>query len=127
MGRALLLPQRRYSWVYKGSLQFPRFIPRIRKIGSRDPGVVSKDSVKSHKKFADKYNLNFPLLSDESLDTIKAYGAWGNKKFMGREYDGIFRTTYVINPQSMIAKIYEKVNPLVHVGEIIADLKHLSG
>jgi len=88
---------------------------------------VSKDSVKSHKKFADKYNLNFPLLSDESLDIIKAYGAWGKKNFMGREYDGIFRTTYVINPQSMIAKIYEKVNPLVHVGEIIADLKHLSG
>ncbi len=87
---------------------------------------VSKDSVKSHKKFADKYNLNFPILSDESLDTIKAYDAWGKKKFMGREYDGIFRTTYLIDPKGKIAKVYEKVNPLVHAGEIIADLKSIS-
>lgn len=84
---------------------------------------VSKDSVQSHKKFTDKYALNFLLLSDESLDTIKAYNAWGKKKFMGREYDGISRITYLINPQGEIQKIYEKVNPLFHAKEILDDLK----
>lgn len=86
---------------------------------------VSKDSVSSHKKFADKYHLNFPLLSDEGLDTIKAYNAWGKKKFMGREYDGVFRTTYLIDPSGQIAKIYQQVNPLVHARQIIDDLKDL--
>mgnify|MGYP001566738141 CR=1 FL=1 len=57
------------------------------------------------------------------METIKAYGAWGKKKFMGREYDGIFRMTYLIDPKGVIVKIYEKVNPLVHAKEIIDDLK----
>lgn len=87
---------------------------------------ISKDSVKSHKKFADKYQLNFPILSDESLAVIKAYNTWGKKKFMGREYDGIFRTTYLIDPKGQIEKIYEKVNPLTHAGAIITDLKAIS-
>ncbi len=86
---------------------------------------VSKDSVKSHKKFADKYQLNFPILSDESLATIKAYGAWGSKKFMGREYNGILRMTYLINRKGRVVKVYEKVNPLIHVKDIIDDLKSL--
>ena len=86
---------------------------------------VSKDSVKSHKKFADKYQLNFPILSDESLATIKAYGAWGAKKFMGREYNGILRMTYLINRKGRVVKVYEKVNPLIHVKDIIDDLKSL--
>ncbi len=87
---------------------------------------VSKDSVVSHKKFADTYNLNFPLLSDESLAMIKAYNAWGEKKFMGREFFGILRMTYLINPKGEIAKVYEKVNPLVHSGQILTDLKSLT-
>ena len=57
------------------------------------------------------------------METIKAYGAWGKKKFMGREYDGIFRMTYLIDPKGVIVKIYEKVNPIVHAKEIIDDLK----
>lgn len=86
---------------------------------------VSKDSVSSHKKFAEKYHLKFPILSDESLGMIKAYNAWGEKKFMGRVFDGIIRKTYLINPKGEIAKVYEKVNPLVHSGEILADLDTL--
>lgn len=86
---------------------------------------VSKDSVQSHQKFANKYHLNFPLLSDESLNTIKAYNAWGKKKFLGREYDGIFRMSYLINPQGQIEKIYEKVNPLTHAKQIVDDLQSL--
>lgn len=87
---------------------------------------VSKDSVASHKKFAEKYHLNFTLLSDESLATIKAYNAWGEKKFMGRVFDGVLRTTYLINPSGEIKKVYEKVNPLVHSGEILKDFNDVA-
>ncbi len=83
---------------------------------------VSKDSVASHKKFADKFKLNFSLLSDESLATIKAYGAWGEKTFMGKTYQGVKRNTYLINPDGIIAKTYENVNPLVHSSQILTFL-----
>lgn len=82
---------------------------------------VSKDSVDSHKKFADKYHLNFTILSDESTETIKAYNAWGEKKFMGRTFAGVLRNTVLINPAGEIVKMYEKVNPLTHSGEILHD------
>ncbi len=84
---------------------------------------VSKDSVKSHKKFTEKYHLNFPILSDENREVIQAYGAWGPKKFMGREYEGIIRMTYLINQSGVISKVYEKVNPLTHAQEIVSDIK----
>lgn len=87
---------------------------------------VSKDTTASHKKFSNKFSLSFPLLSDPSLETIKAYGAWGKKRFMGREYDGILRNTYLINPHGEIAKTYEKVDPLAHPQEILKDLQNIS-
>src|SRR5690348_11593460 len=67
---------------------------------------VSKDSIESHKKFAEKYHLNFPILSDESKTVIVQYHAWGKKQFMGREFDGILRMSYLINPQGEIQKVY---------------------
>jgi len=84
--------------------------PKFGKLKAKVLGV-SADSVAKHKKFVDKYQLPFTLLSDESKDMIKAYGAWGEKKFMGRTYDGIFRTSYLIKPDGTIAKVYEKVKP----------------
>lgn len=87
---------------------------------------ISKDSVASHKKFADAHKLNFTLLSDTSTETIQAYGAWGKKKFMGREYFGINRNTYLVNPKGELVKTYEGVNPLTHVGELLKDLQELS-
>jgi len=100
--------------------------------GFRDtkiPGAVvlgiSKDSIDSHKKFAEKYKLDFPILSDPTLQIIKAYESYGKKKFMGKEFEGVLRTTYLIDPKGKIAKKYEKVNPLVHAEEIIRDLKSL--
>jgi len=87
---------------------------------------VSKDSVASHKKFATKYSLNFPLLSDPNHELIEQYSAWGEKKFMGRLFLGILRMTYLINPKGEIAKVYPKVNPTVHATEILADLQTLS-
>ena len=84
---------------------------------------ISKDSVASHKKFADKYKLNFPILSDESLDTIKAYDAYGPKKFMVREYDGVFRKSVLVNADRHIEKIYQEVKPADHVDEVKGDVK----
>ena len=83
---------------------------------------VSKDSVASHKKFATKYNLNFPLLSDESLETIKAYGAWGERSMYGRTFEGIIRSTFLINPEGQIVKDYPKVTPKDHAIQIVKDL-----
>lgn len=86
---------------------------------------ISKDSVASHKKFAEKYHLKFSLLSDPEHSVIESYGAWGPKKFMGREFFGTIRNTVLINPKGKIVKEYKKVNPIVHSSEILEDLKHL--
>lgn len=96
-----------------------------------DKGVsvlgVSKDTLRSHQKFAGKFALNFPILSDVSLATIKAYNSWGKKKFMGREFDGVLRTTVLINPEGAILKRYENVTPKDHIKEILADIEtHVS-
>lgn len=86
---------------------------------------VSKDSAFSHKKFAQKYSLNFPLLADTKSKTILAYKAWGKKNIYGKEFEGILRTTYLINPKGEITKVYKKVNPLNHAELILADLQFL--
>lgn len=86
---------------------------------------VSKDSVASHKKFAEKHNLSFTLLSDPEHTTIEEYGAWGPRKFMGREFMGTHRNTYIINPAGEIVKTYEGVDPKKHAAQIIADLQQL--
>ena len=87
---------------------------------------ISADSVSSHQKFAKKYNLNFPLLSDEKKEVIKAYGAFGKKKFMGKEFEGILRISFLINPQGEIVKKYDKVKPEVHAKEVLEEIKNLS-
>lgn len=83
---------------------------------------ISPDSVKSHKKFEEKYQLPFTLLADEGHAVADAYGVWGRKKFMGREYDGVFRTSFLIDPQGSVAKVYESVKPEAHATEVLADL-----
>lgn len=88
---------------------------------------ISKDSVASHAKFAAKYQLTFPILSDESHTVIEKYGAWGQKKFMGREFMGTIRMTYLIDPTGNIVKEYPKVNPLSHAAEILTDLQNRAG
>ena len=87
---------------------------------------ISKDTVASHKKFVDKYQLNFTLLADPSLEIIKAYKSWGLKKLYGREYEGTFRNTYLINPEGEIAKTYEKVSPADHALQILNDFEALT-
>jgi thioredoxin-dependent peroxiredoxin len=84
---------------------------------------VSPDSPKSHAKFKQKYQLPFTLLADEDHQVSEAYGVWGRKKFMGREYDGVFRTTFLIDPQGKIAQVWENVKPANHSQEILAVLQ----
>jgi peroxiredoxin Q/BCP len=83
---------------------------------------ISKDSVKSHKKFALKYNLTFPLLADTEGVVCESYDVWHKKKFMGREYMGIERTSFLIDERGNIAKIYQGVKPKEHVAEVKSDL-----
>ena len=79
---------------------------------------VSADSEKKQAKFADKYKLPFPLLADENHEVLNAFGVWGPKKFMGREYDGIHRTTFVIDENGIIEQVIEKVTTKDHANQI---------
>jgi thioredoxin-dependent peroxiredoxin len=98
--------------------------PRFEQLHAHVFGV-SADSVESHKKFRDAYDIPFPLLSDTEKKMIEAYGVWGEKKMMGRVYMGIKRVSYLINPEGIIAKAYASVKPEVHAEEVLADLKEL--
>lgn len=80
---------------------------------------VSADSVKLQKKFSDKFEFPFPLLADEDKSVINAFGVWGPKKFMGREFDGIHRTTFVINEEGIIEDIITNVKTKEHASQIL--------
>lgn len=81
---------------------------------------VSADGEKSHKKFIEKYDLPFPLLADTGKEVLKAFGVWGPKKFMGRTFDGIHRTTFVIDENGVISEVIGKVDTKNHTAQIIA-------
>lgn len=108
----------------KEACSLGEYMPDFSKSGAVIFGI-SADTVKSHKKFAEKYGLPFTLLADPDHLAINAYGVWGKKKFMGRDYDGIFRTSFLIAPDGTIAKIYENVKPEKHAEEVLADLEAL--
>jgi thioredoxin-dependent peroxiredoxin len=86
---------------------------------------VSPDSVESHVKFKEKYQLPFLLLADENHQVCNAYGVWGPKKFVGREYEGVLRTTFLIDAHSKIARVFENVRPSEHSAEVLEALKNL--
>ncbi len=86
---------------------------------------VSTDTVASHKKFADAYELPFTLLADANKEVVGMYGVFGERKMMGKTYMGTARTSFLIDLEGMIAKVYEKVKPERHAAEVIADLKQL--
>jgi len=80
---------------------------------------VSADSVKSQRNFSEKFDLPFPLIADENKEMINAFGVWGPKKFMGREYDGIHRKTFIINENGLIDRVIEKVKTKDHAAQIL--------
>ena len=83
---------------------------------------VSPDSVGKHVKFKDKYDLPFTLLADPEHELADAYGVWGEKKFMGRSYMGVSRTTFVIDADGVVAKVFENVKPQTHADDVLAVL-----
>lgn len=83
---------------------------------------ISGDSVDSHKKFAKKFNLNFPLLSDEKKTVLQAYGVWKEKSLYGRKFMGIERTTFIIDEQGKLDDIFQKVKVDGHLEEVLAEL-----
>lgn len=95
----------------------------FKKLNTRVLGI-SKDTIESHKKFADKYNLPFTLLSDPDRKVLKKFGVWQEKKFLGKSYMGIARTSILIDEKRRIIKIYKNVNPLRHVKEVLRDLEN---
>ncbi len=80
---------------------------------------VSPDTQKKHQSFIQKYQLPFPLIADTDLVITKLYGVWGNKKFMGRSYDGLHRTTFVIDENGVIVRIFKKVKSKIHAEQIL--------
>lgn len=81
---------------------------------------VSADNEKSHVKFIEKFELPFPLIADTEKEILKAFGVWGPKKFMGRSFDGIHRTTFIIDEKGVIAEVIEKVDTKNHAAQFIA-------
>ncbi len=84
---------------------------------------ISPDNERSHKRFEEKYNLPFSLLADPEKKILKAYGAWGMKKMYGRSYEGVLRTTYVIDEEGLIDEVFTKVETKNHTSQIMRELK----
>lgn len=87
---------------------------------------ISTDSIKSHQKFSFKHKLPFTLLADEEKKAAHAYGVYGKKKFLGKEFTGTKRISFLLDPKGKIAKIYEKVKPSEHAEQILNDFKSIS-
>lgn len=80
---------------------------------------VSADSVEKQRKFSDKYNFKFPIIADVDKKIIEAFGVWGEKKFMGKTYDGIHRVTFIINENGVVERVIEKVKTKDHTNQIL--------
>ena len=104
---------------------FNKLLSKFKKLDCEVYGI-SKDGLKSHDKFRDKYKIKFNLLADEELKVLKKYKVWGKKKFMGREFMGIIRTTFLIDKHGKIIKIWENVKVKDHAKEVLESLKNIS-
>ena len=103
------------------ALDFNKLLPKFKRLNC-DVFGVSKDSLKSHDKFKDKYKIKFDLLSDQDLKILKKYKVWVKKKFMGREFMGILRTTFLIDTKGKIIKIWKNVKVKDHAKEVLNKL-----
>ena len=106
------------------TIDFNKLLPKFKKLNCEVYGV-SKDSLKSHDKFRDKYKIKFDLLADEDLNVLKKYKVWGKKKFMGREFMGIIRTTYLIDKKGKILKVWDNVKVKDHAKEVLETLQNI--
>ena len=104
---------------------FNKLLPKFKKLNC-DIFGISKDNLKSHDKFRDKYKIKFDLLADEELTVLKKYKVWGKKKFMGREFMGILRTTFLIDKKGKIIKNWDNVKVKDHAKDVLETLKDFS-
>jgi len=104
--------------------EFSELLDEFEKLGAIIIGI-SPDSVKKHCNFIEKHNLKITLLSDEEKKVLKAYGVWGIKKMYGKEYEGVIRSTFIINPDGEIVKEYKKVKAKGHASKVLDDLKEI--
>jgi peroxiredoxin Q/BCP len=105
----------------KEACSFRDHLPHFEEKGAVVLGV-SPDPVRSHEKFAEKYQIPFILLADVDHRVAEAYGVWGQKRFMGREYMGVLRTTFVIDEEGRVTRVFEDVKPDEHATEVLAAL-----
>ena len=103
--------------------EFNKLLPKFKKLECEVYGI-SKDSLKSHDKFRNKYKIKFDLLADEELKVLKKYKVWKKKKFMGREFMGVVRTTYLLDKKGQILKIWNNVKAKDHAKEVLETLKN---
>ena len=104
---------------------FNKLLSKFKKLECEVYGI-SKDNLKSHDKFRDKYKIKFDLLADEELTVLKKNKVWGKKKFMGREFMGINRTTFLIDKKGKIIKIWENVKVKDHAKVVLETIKNIS-
>ena len=103
---------------------FNKLLSKFKKLDCEIYGI-SKDNLKSHDKFRDKYKVKFDLLADEEIKVLKKYKVWGKKKFMGREFMGVIRTTILIDKKSKVIKIWDNVRVKDHAKEVLETLKEI--
>ena len=103
---------------------FNKLLPKFKKLNCEIFGI-SKDTIKSHDKFREKFKIKFDLLSDEEIKVLKKYKVWGKKKFMGREFMGIIRSTLLIDKKGKVLKVWENVKVNDHAKEVLETLKSL--
>ena len=103
---------------------FNKLLTKFKKINC-DVFGISKDGLKSHNKFKEKYKIKFDLLADDEIKIVKSYKVWAKKKFMGREFMGVIRSTFLIDPKGKIVKIWDNVKVKDHAQEVLSTLKDL--
>ena len=104
--------------------EFNKLLSKFKKLDCEVYGL-SKDSLKSHEKFKGKYKIKFDLLADEELKVVKQYKVWQKKKFMGREFMGVVRTTYLLDKKGKILKVWSNVKAKDHAQEVLETLKSI--
>ena len=103
---------------------FNKLLTKFKKLNCEVYGI-SKDNINSHNKFKEKYKIKFDLLADDEIKIVKSYKVWAKKKFMGREFMGVVRSTFLIDPKGKIVKIWDNVKVKDHAQEVLDSLKHI--
>ena len=103
---------------------FNKLLPKFKKLNCEIFGI-SKDTIKSHDKFREKFKIKFDLLSDEEIKVLKKYKVWGKKKFMGREFMGIIRSTILIDKKGKVIKVWDNVKVKDHAKEVLETLQSI--